>query len=50
MKKKSDKLKELLKLIDNLEKLIIKMISLIGWIAILVWNIANLIDLIKSLF
>ena len=32
----SDKIKELIKLIGQLEKLLIKLISLVGWILILI--------------
>lgn len=32
----SDKIKELIKLVGQLEKLVIKLISLVGWIIILI--------------
>ncbi|KXA13717.1 hypothetical protein [Clostridium perfringens] len=39
-----DKIKELIKIIDLLEKLSIKLISLVGWIAILILAIKGLFN------
>ena len=36
MEKLEDKIKELIKLVEQLEKLLIRIISLIGWILILI--------------
>ncbi|MGU8433799.1 hypothetical protein ACV3RS_07995 [Clostridium perfringens] len=39
-----DKIKELIKILDLLEKLSIKLISLVGWIAILILAIKGLFN------
>lgn len=39
-----DKIKELIEVVGQLEKLTIKLISLIGWIAILVYSIKGILS------